>query len=77
MKNHPITDNIYKKAAVQKERKVKCMSEKQKEIIRDLAKKLPEMNEHQRGYLEGTIATAAAMSKKGERKNEESNSGVY
>lgn len=46
------------------------MSEKQKQIIRDLAEKLPEMSEHERGYLEGTIATAAAMSKKGDKCNE-------
>ncbi len=42
------------------------MSEKQKEILKSLADKLPEMTERERGYLEGTIATAAAMSKKGE-----------
>ncbi len=40
------------------------MSEEQKKIIRDLADKLPSMTERERGYLEGTIATAAAMSKK-------------
>lgn len=45
---------------------VKHMSEEQKKIIRDLADKLPSMTERERGYLEGTIATAAAMSKKGE-----------
>lgn len=38
------------------------MSEKEKKIIRDLADKLPTMTERERGYLEGTIATAAAMS---------------
>ena len=43
------------------------MSEKEKQIIRDLADKLPTMTERERGYLEGTIATAAAMSKKGEK----------
>ena len=43
------------------------MSEKQKKIIETLAEKLPEMSEHERGYLEGTIATAAAMSKRGDR----------
>lgn len=42
------------------------MSEEQKKIIKDLADKLPSMTERERGYLEGTIATAAAMSKKGE-----------
>ena len=42
------------------------MSEEQKKIIRDLADKLPSMTERERGYQEGTIATAAAMSKKGE-----------
>lgn len=41
------------------------MSEEQKKIIRNLADKLPAMSERERGYLEGTIATAAAMSKKG------------
>ena len=40
------------------------MSEEQKKIIKDLADKLPSMTERERGYLEGTIATAAAMSKK-------------
>ena len=39
------------------------MSEKQKKIIETLAEKLPEMSEQERGYLEGTIATAAAMSR--------------
>lgn len=43
------------------------MSEKQKEILKNLADKLPAMTERERGYLEGTIATAAAMSKKGEK----------
>ena len=40
----------------------------EKQIIRDLAEKLPDMTERERGYLEGTIATAAAMSKKDEKK---------
>ena len=40
------------------------MSEKEKKIIEELADKLPAMSERERGYLEGTIATAAAMSKK-------------
>ena len=47
------------------------MSEKEKKIIRDLADKLPTMTERVRGYLEGTIATAAAMSKKDEKKESE------
>lgn len=42
------------------------MSEKEKKIIRDLAEVLPTMTEREKGYLEGTIATAAAMSKKKE-----------
>lgn len=46
------------------------MSEEQKKIIKDLADKLPSMTERERGYLEGTIATAAAMSKKEGEKNE-------
>lgn len=50
------------------------MSEKEKKIIEELADKLPAMSERERGYLEGTIATAAAMSKKKKkrwiRKNE-------
>jgi len=45
-------------------KEVKRMSEKQKEIIKNLAEQLPKMTERERGYLEGTIATAAAMSKK-------------
>lgn len=44
------------------------MSEEQKKIIKDLADKLPSMTERERGYLEGTIATAAVMSKKDEKK---------
>lgn len=51
------------------------MSEKQKQIILDLADKLPDMTERERGYLEGTIATAAAMSKKGEKNATDGNSG--
>ena len=43
------------------------MSEKEKQILQDLAEKLPNMTEHERGYLEGTIAAAAAMSKKAGR----------
>lgn len=39
------------------------MSEREKDIIQHLADKLPGMSERERGYLEGTIATAAAMSK--------------
>ena len=38
------------------------MSEKEKEIIEKLAEKLPYMTEREKGYLEGTINTAAAMS---------------
>ena len=53
------------------------MSEKQKKILEDLAEKLPNMTERERGYLEGTIATAAAMSKKENDSDERSdnNSG--
>lgn len=51
------------------------MSEKQKKIIKDLADKLPSMTERERGYLEGTIATAAAMSKKGEDNERDEDSG--
>lgn len=47
------------------------MSEKEKSIIRELADKLPKMSEHERGYLEGTIATAAAMSKDKVKKGDE------
>lgn len=50
------------------------MSEREKSILRELAEKLPGMTERERGYLEGTIATAAAMSetkkKEGEKKDE-------
>lgn len=42
------------------------MSEKEKKIIEELADKLSAMSERERGYLEGTIATAAAMSRKKE-----------
>lgn len=42
------------------------MSEKEKKIIEELADKLPVMSERERGYLEGTIVTAAAMSRKKE-----------
>lgn len=51
------------------------MSEKEKKIIRDLADKLPTMTERERGYLEGTIATAAAMSKKGEKNVADADTG--
>ncbi len=44
------------------------MSEKEKQVIEKLVKELPAMTEHERGYLEGTLATAAAMST---RKKEE------
>ncbi|CUN93773.1 MULTISPECIES: hypothetical protein [Clostridia] len=40
------------------------MSEREKEILDKLAEKLPHMSERERGYLEGTINTAAAMSEK-------------
>lgn len=40
------------------------MSEKEKQIIEKLAEKLPYMTERQRGYLEGTIDAAAAMSER-------------
>ena len=46
----------------------KTMSEKEKQVIEKLVKELPAMTEHERGYLEGTLATAAAMST---RKKEE------
>ena len=48
------------------------MSEEQKKIIKDLADKLPSMTERERGYLEGTIATAAAMSMKDKALNVQS-----
>ena len=47
------------------EKGAKDMSEKEKDVIRNLADKLPKMTERERGYLEGTLATAAAMAKKG------------
>lgn len=52
------------------------MSEKEKSIIETLAKELPNMADRERGYLEGTIATAAAMAaKKGEGNEPNDNSG--
>mgnify|MGYP004460707407 CR=1 FL=1 len=51
------------------------MSEEQKKIIRTIAEKLPAMSERERGYLEGTIATAAALSKKGENNESDGDSG--
>ena len=42
------------------------MSEKERSIIQELVEKLPGMSEREKGYLEGTIATAAAMSKQQE-----------
>lgn len=39
------------------------MSEKEKQVIVKMIEELPNMTERERGYLEGTIATAAAMSK--------------
>ena len=50
------------------------MSEREKNIIYDLAQKLPPMSEHERGYLEGTLATAAAMSEKSKKDKEASES---
>lgn len=47
------------------------MSEREKNIVKRLAKELPGMSEHQRGYLEGTVATAAAMSKRTEEQKDE------
>lgn len=46
------------------------MSEKERDIIQELAEKLPRMSEREKGYLEGTIATAAAMSKKQQEETE-------
>ena len=46
------------------------MSEKETQIIKKLADKLPEMSEREKGYLEGTIATAMTMSKKKEEQEE-------
>ena len=47
------------------------MSEREKQIIKDLIIKLPTMSEHERGYLMGTIATVAEMSKKAHEKDGE------
>lgn len=44
-----------------------CQKKKNRSFV-TLPKKLPDMTERERGYLEGTIATAAAMSKKDEKK---------
>lgn len=49
------------------------MSEKERDIIQELAEKLPGMSEREKGYLEGTIATAAAMSKKQQEEAEADN----
>lgn len=56
----------YNRHIATKQRKENNMSEKEKQIIKTLADKLPAMSERERGYLEGTIATAAAMSSKKE-----------
>ena len=42
------------------------MTDKEKSIVSLLIEKLPLMSERDRGYLEGTIATAAAMGAKPE-----------
>lgn len=42
------------------------MSEKQQKILHTLAEVLPNMNQYEKGYMMGTINTAAAMSKKKE-----------
>lgn len=55
-------------------KEMKHMSEKEKNILYDLARKLPAMTEHERGYLEGTLATAAAMSEKSKKDKEVSES---
>lgn len=44
-------------------------------VGKDVADKLPTMTERERGYLEGTIATAAAMSKKGEKNAADADTG--
>ena len=38
------------------------MSEKQRRVLEKLGDKYPHMDEFQKGYLEGTVNTAAAMS---------------
>lgn len=40
------------------------MSEKQQKILSTLAEVLPSMDQYEKGYMMGTINTAAAMSKK-------------
>lgn len=47
------------------------MSERERKILELLADKLPIMTDRERGYLEGTIATAAVMSKKSKQPAEE------
>lgn len=42
------------------------MSEERKQIMNELITKLPTMTERQKGYLEGVIATAAAMAAENE-----------
>lgn len=46
------------------------MSEREKEILEKLTEKLPHMSERERGYLEGTINTAAAMSERRKEKSQ-------
>ena len=46
------------------------ISEHEKEIIKQMLVLLPDMSEREKGYLEGTIATAAAMSDLNSKKRE-------
>lgn len=52
------------------------MSEKQKKILNTLAEVLPIMDQYEKGYMMGTINTAAAMSKKREEKECDSGDAV-
>lgn len=46
------------------------MSEKEKQVMQLLKTVYPNMTERDKGYMEGTIATAAAMSKKQQEETE-------
>lgn len=61
-----------KKAPHKRRKETITMSEKQQKILNTLAEVLPGMDQYEKGYMMGTINTAAAMSKKKEAKAKKS-----
>lgn len=63
---------INNKAPHKRRKETITMSEKQQKILNTLAEVLPGMDQYEKGYMMGTINTAAAMSKKKEAKAKKS-----